>query len=238
MNHTSADPKSQPTKIAVLFPGVGYHTDKPLLYYSKKLAKDLGFEIREVTYPPLPSGIKGSPEKMEEAFLLARAQAEEQLDSIPFARYESVVFISKSIGTALAASYAADHALPAQHVYYTPVAASFPFIETALKTTSKNIVPGKSVKVVVPVELASSDNNTFCKPDNALHHIALHHIAFHGTADSWAETTQIQALAKEIHLPLHLIPDADHSLETGDVLNDLEILKQVMTQTFQFLKTC
>lgn len=231
MNHTSTDPKSQPTKIAVLFPGVGYHTDKPLLYYSKKLAKYLGFEIREVTYPPLPSGIKGSPEKMEEAFLLARAQVEEQLDSIPFARYDSVVFISKSIGTALAASYAGDHALPARQIYYTPVAASFPFIETALKTTSKNMVPGKSVKVVVPVELASSDNNTFCKPDNALHHIA-----FHGTADSWAETTLIQTLAKEIHLPLHLIPDADHSLETGDVLKDLDILKQVMTQTFHFLK--
>lgn len=26
-------------KIAVLFPGIGYHTDKPLLYYSKKLAR-------------------------------------------------------------------------------------------------------------------------------------------------------------------------------------------------------
>ena len=25
-------------KLAVIFPGIGYHTDKPLLYYSKKLA--------------------------------------------------------------------------------------------------------------------------------------------------------------------------------------------------------
>ena len=25
-------------KLAVIFPGVGYHTDKPLLYYSKKIA--------------------------------------------------------------------------------------------------------------------------------------------------------------------------------------------------------
>ena len=203
MNHISIDLEYHPKKIAVLFPGVGYHTDKPLLYYSKKLAKYLGFEILEVAYPPLPSGIKGSPDKMEEAFLLARAQIEDQLSSIPFARYDSVVFLSKSIGTALAASYAGDHALPAWHVYYTPVAASFPFIEAA-------IIPGD----------------------------ALHQIAFHGTADSWAETTQIQALAKHINLPLHLIPDADHSLETGDVLKDLDILKEVMTQTFHFLKMC
>ena len=67
---------------------------------------------------------------------------------------------------------------------------------------------------------------------------ALDQIAFHGTADSWAETTQIQALAKQINLPLHLIPNADHSLETGDVLKDLDILKEVMTQTFHFLKMC
>lgn len=24
-------------KICVVFPGIGYHTDKPLLYYSKKI---------------------------------------------------------------------------------------------------------------------------------------------------------------------------------------------------------
>ncbi len=89
MNHTSIDLEYHPKKIAVLFPGVGYHTDKPLLYYSKKLAKYLGFEILEVAYPPLPSGIKGSPDKMEEAFLLARAQIEDQLSSIPFAWYNS-----------------------------------------------------------------------------------------------------------------------------------------------------
>lgn len=26
-------------KLAILFPGIGYHTDKPLLYYSKKILK-------------------------------------------------------------------------------------------------------------------------------------------------------------------------------------------------------
>ena len=37
-------------KLAVIFPGVGYHSDKPLLYYSKKLAKNHGYEIKEVKY--------------------------------------------------------------------------------------------------------------------------------------------------------------------------------------------
>ena len=41
-------------KAAVLFPGIGYHTDKPLLYYSKKIAAELGYEIIEVPYGKFP----------------------------------------------------------------------------------------------------------------------------------------------------------------------------------------
>ena len=40
--------------------------DKPLLYYSKKLASAFGYTIREVRYPKLPSGIKGNKDKMME----------------------------------------------------------------------------------------------------------------------------------------------------------------------------
>ena len=34
-------------KLAILFPGIGYHTDKPLLYYSKKILKNMDYEIKE-----------------------------------------------------------------------------------------------------------------------------------------------------------------------------------------------
>lgn len=29
-------------KLAVFFPGIGYHCDKPLLYYSRKLVQNMG----------------------------------------------------------------------------------------------------------------------------------------------------------------------------------------------------
>ena len=58
-------------KLAVIFPGVGYHTDKPLLYYSKKLAAQNGYEIIEVPYGKFPPKVKGSKEKMEKAFYSA-----------------------------------------------------------------------------------------------------------------------------------------------------------------------
>lgn len=112
-------------KLAVIFPGVGYHTDKPLLYYGKKLAAARGYEILEVSYGELPSGIKGSREKMLEAFEAASDCVAGQLCQVDFAGCEDVLFISKSIGTAVAAAFALYNHISARQVYYTPVEESF-----------------------------------------------------------------------------------------------------------------
>ena len=56
-------------------------------------------------------------------------------------------------------------------------------------------------------------------------------IAFHGTADPWAETEIIQK--KEV--PLFLTKNANHSLETGDVLTDITILKTTMERVERFI---
>lgn len=116
-------------KLAVIFPGIGYHTDKPLLYYAKKLAKVYGYEIREVPYGNFPKNVKGSEEKMKESFFSALAQTEEILKEVDFEAYDKVLFISKSIGTAVAAAYGKKHELKTGHIFYTPVAQSFEFIE-------------------------------------------------------------------------------------------------------------
>ena len=116
-------------KIAVIFPGVGYHVDKPLLYYSKKLASQNGYEIKEVPYGKFPKGVKGSREKMEKAFFSALEQAGEILQDVDFSEYDDIVFISKSVGTAVASAYAGRHGLKTRNIYYTPVEASFQFME-------------------------------------------------------------------------------------------------------------
>lgn len=121
-------------KLAVIFPGIGYHADKPLLYYSKKLAKNYGFEIVEVPYGNFPKGVKGSPDKMKEAFCAAVKQTEEILKDVDFASCDKLLFISKSIGTAVAAFYAQEHSLYTHNIFYTPVAETFPFV------TQKGIV--------------------------------------------------------------------------------------------------
>lgn len=116
-------------KIAVIFPGIGYHTDKPLLYYSRKIAARQGFEVKEVSYDGFEAGIRGNMEKMKEAFLSALSQSEELLENVDFSAYDTVLFISKSVGTAVAAAYAARHGLKTANVFYTPVEESFQFMK-------------------------------------------------------------------------------------------------------------
>ncbi len=119
------------TKLAVLFPGVGYTCDKPLLYYSGKLAAFCGYEIRKVSYGDfknLPADMMGNAERMEEAFHYALAQTEDALREIDFSNRE-VLFLSKSIGTAVAAAYAKNHGLQVKSVSFTPVEQTFLFAE-------------------------------------------------------------------------------------------------------------
>ena len=68
--HTAGAAKNAP-KLAVVFPGIGYTADKPLLYYTSRLASKQGYQIRTVSYDNLPENVKGDPEKMKQAFDLA-----------------------------------------------------------------------------------------------------------------------------------------------------------------------
>ena len=112
-------------KLAVLFPGIGYTCDKPLLYYSAKLAIKADYEIVPVPYGNFPRGVKGNAEKMHQSFLLAGEQAEEILKDIRWSRYEDIVFVSKSIGTVVSSCYAAKKDLKVRSILFTPVEETF-----------------------------------------------------------------------------------------------------------------
>lgn len=116
-------------KLAVIFPGIGYHVDKPLLYYAKQIARSLDYEVKEVPYGNFPKGVKGAPKKMEEAFYSALSQTEEILKDVVFSDYDEVLFISKSVGTAVSAAFAKKYNLKAAHILYTPMEATFTFAE-------------------------------------------------------------------------------------------------------------
>ncbi|MDD7643569.1 MAG: alpha/beta hydrolase [bacterium] len=114
-------------KIAVVFSGMGYTNDKPLLYYSRKLAAEHGYEVICTGYHDLPEKIRGNKEKMIQAGMLAFEQCREQLKDIDLTVYDEVLFIGKSIGTVMAAKYAFMFAPAARLVLYTPLEATFSF---------------------------------------------------------------------------------------------------------------
>ncbi|MCD8104408.1 MAG: alpha/beta hydrolase [Lachnospiraceae bacterium] len=180
-------------KLAVAFPGIGYHVDKPLLYYGKRVAASHGYELKDVPYGNFPPGVKGDVQKMESCFYLALEQAEEILKDVDFSAYEETLFLSKSVGTAIASAYGTKHGLKTKNVYFTPVAQSFPLMEQ----------PG---------------------------------IVFHGTKDGWVETEIVKEECKKRDLPLFIIENANHSLETGEWERDLRNLLDVMREVDRYLE--
>ncbi len=169
-------------KIAILFPGIGYTCDRPLLYYAGKICSQCQYEQTHVSYTNLPKSI---PEAFPEAY----AQAESCLENIRWNEYNDILFISKSIGTAVAAAYAKNHGIQCRNIYYTPLAQTFEFAPQA-------------------------------------------GIVFHGTGDPWADTAGIRTKCEERRLPLHIIDNANHSLELSAssraALQNIKILENVM----------
>ena len=112
-------------KLAVIFPGIGYHSDKPLLYFSKKLAAEAEYEIVEIEYQDMPENIKGNSDRMNQAYVIALDQTRQILEDKDMDSYDNILFISKSIGTAVAAGYARKHDLNVRHLFFTPLEGSF-----------------------------------------------------------------------------------------------------------------
>ena len=184
-------------KLAVFFPGIGYTVDKPLLYYGGKLALAHGYELRPLPYGGFPPKVLGDAARMAESFALARRQASDMLADLDLCAYGDVVFFGKSIGTVVAAEYAASSTARdrIRFVLYTPLEETF------------------------SLPLADA-------------------IVFTGSADPWVgkARSRIPELCRDRGIPCAIVPDANHSLECGDVLADLKALRAVMKETARFLR--
>ena len=63
-------------------------------------------------------------------------------------------------------------------------------------------------------------------------------IMFTGAADPWVgrENSRIQTLCAQRDIPCHVIPDANHSLESGDLHQDIQNLQLIMKATEEFIQ--
>ena len=113
-------------KLAIVFPGIGYTSDKPLLHYARRIAAELGYEVRLISYTGFPKKILGDREKMAESYRIAKSQTKAQLAKIDLSRCDDLLLIGKSIGTILAAKLAdKSSADRVRLVLYTPMEDTF-----------------------------------------------------------------------------------------------------------------
>ena len=187
----------QADKIAVFFPGIGYHIDKPLLYFTRRLAREAGFEVKEISYtfPDKANEIKGNAGKMKDSFTLAVEQADAQLSEVAFENYSKVLFIGKSIGTAVAAHYDKEHGIGARHLILTPVPHTFDHLRAGCG------------------------------------------VVYHGLSDPWCENDIVKEMCTKLGLELHEIADANHSLETGSAMKDVDNLRTLLERTQKFMES-
>lgn len=121
----SSTPDPSRRCLTILFPGLGYTCDKPLLYYSAKLAERHGFSVRRLNYTDLPANAKKDPEALALAVSKATSQSFAALDQIDWFSYEHVLLISKSIGTQIACAYLDARHLSASSILLTPLEETF-----------------------------------------------------------------------------------------------------------------
>ena len=184
-------------KLCVLFPGVGYSVDRPLLYFSKKLATAQGYEIRDISYHDLPHISRDN--KLDDvklkAYSLAVEQAAECLADVKWDEYEDILFVGKSIGTIVAAALAENvpYSGTIRFIYFTPLSYTFNHVKPASG----------------PV--------------------------FTGTADPWVIPDEIRAKSEEFELPYYSFENANHSLETDDVMTNIDYLHEIFDVVSKYI---
>ena len=186
-------------KLAVIFPGIGYSVERPLLYYSRKVLEKNGYEVISVGYPGLEkddifeSIISGTSAKRvskdKAAKFVAKAEklVEEQLEGVNFTSYSKIIFVAKSIGSVISALYAKQLGIHPYHIMVTPIDYAFQFI-------------------------GDERGSAFC-----------------GTSDPLVDFECIEGICKEKQWNFHDFKSGNHSLETTDIDLNIDYLKRYVS---------
>lgn len=114
-------------KLVVMFPGVGYGFNHPLLYYSDLLFDSKGYECFYMRYQDTFFDDKLS---FDEKAAKVRRFVFEEAKKIDFTGYDEIVFLSKSIGSVEAGVFAESLDFKVKQIFLTPVEKAIPYCKT------------------------------------------------------------------------------------------------------------
>ncbi|PKK39351.1 hypothetical protein ABB02_01584 [Clostridiaceae bacterium JG1575] len=106
--------------LAVIFPGKGYNADKPLLYYSIRMAIEKGYNLLILSYGPFEFNLVTRSAMTR---LVAGLVGDVLKEAGEGARMWDLLFIGKSVGALFAADAAKNlkRTLPLKCIYLTPL---------------------------------------------------------------------------------------------------------------------
>ncbi|MCH4284966.1 hypothetical protein DXA09_08170 [Absiella sp. AM54-8XD] len=118
-------------KLMVLFPGMGYTCDKPLLHYAKAYGFLYGYDILCINYGKMTF----DKSKVLSSIAPAYEIAKEALNMINLTNYEKIIFISKSLGTVVAGQLSKEYTMDIQNIFLTPLKETIPYMENSEDVT-------------------------------------------------------------------------------------------------------
>lgn len=213
-------------KIAVIFPGLGYTKDRPLLYYAGKIAEAHGYERRALDFSSLrltKDGLR-DPARLEEAVDRCAGMAEALWADVALGCGKGISGSSSRVAVSVSSmSSAAEQSAKAGYGHDGESAerADIVFISKSIGTVAASLFAkrhGIAVRQIYFTPLEYIEH--FAEADNGL--------VFYGDADPFANPREIARIAEALHLEAHCFANANHSLETGDVLDDIANLQKVM----------
>ena len=115
-------------RLTVLFPGVNYGVDCPLLYYAGFQYEVAGYEKIKITSYEVDH--PGETTDFEEYAKRAGHTVKKMLQGISLDEYEDIIFVSKSIGTVIALSLEDELQIKnVRHLLLTPIDLTLPLME-------------------------------------------------------------------------------------------------------------
>ncbi len=111
-------------KLIIVFPGVGYGFDHPLLYYADLVFEAKGFERIYMRYQDIFFDTELS---FEDKAIKVREYVSEQAKLIDFCAYDEIVFLSKSVGSVEAGILAERLGIKVTQIFITPIEGAIPY---------------------------------------------------------------------------------------------------------------
>lgn len=111
-------------KLMVLFPGMGYTCDKPLLHYAKAYGFLNGYDILCINYGKMTFDKTKVLSSIAPAYDIAKAA----LNQIDLIKYKHILFISKSLGTVVAGQLSKEYTWDIQNIFLTPLKETIPYM--------------------------------------------------------------------------------------------------------------